>query len=149
MKEKPHCLECGLVKSASPHATDHDFVAPPRPGFGEKKRQPLNPRSAARQTYYREQYVPAVKEAVGKPCEIKSPVCTGVAESIHESATRGRFGGLPNAVASGPTFRACLPCNSYCSTHPIWARERGFLLSNTVDGTKSPPRIPPRRNPTS
>lgn len=150
VKPKVSCTDCGMVKNAGIHggtAWEHDFNPPHTPGFGSQ-RKPLNPRSEKRETFYRETYIPAVIEAVGdgkRPCPVKAEGCTGYVQALHERASRGRFGGLPAAVEAGGTVGMCNPCNGYISAHPIWARENGWLLSNTVDGTRQPPRMPPRR----
>lgn len=143
MRDKPRCLSCGLLKQADPHVgygpEKHDFMEPERARFGDNRRA-LNPRSEKTADYYRETRVPEVKEAVGDGravCEIKSPVCTKTATTLHEPATRGRFGGLKAAVEAGGTMKACTPCNGYVGEHPLWARERGFLVSNTISGRRS------------
>lgn len=133
MKQSKNCIRCGLVKSAGVHVTGHEYEAPPKEGgFGSKGAR-LNPRSAKTETYYREERIPEVAEAVGdgrRPCQIKAPGCTGYVEGIHESATRGRFGGLKAGLESGPKFPSCHHCNRYVGEHPAWATEKGFLLSN-------------------
>jgi hypothetical protein len=61
-------------------------------------------------------------------CQIQAPGCTRVAEHIHESATRGKSGGLDAAIRKGTLlFDACDSCNSYCSENQVWAMERGFI----------------------
>lgn len=159
MKVRAGCLYrdssgvCDQVSHGRRHEgqdADHEYEGPAKAGFGQKPRPALAPRSEKRQTFYRETYVPAVREAVGdgkRPCPVKAEGCTGFVEALHERASRGRFGGLPAAVEAGGTVGMCSSCNGYISTHPIWARENGWLLSNTVDGTRAAPRMPPRRQP--
>lgn len=151
MKPKVSCTECGMVKNAGIHggtAWEHDFNPPPTPGFGQRPRQPLNPRSDRMRAYYADVRVPAIVEAVGdgkRPCTMRTPDCTGWVETLHEPATRGRFGGLQSAVEAGGEMPCCNPCNFWVKKFPIRAREMGLLRSNTVDGTRAAPRMPPRR----
>jgi hypothetical protein len=87
--------------------------------------------SATRQEIGYEDELAAAK---GTPCQIVSPVCTGVSEHLHEPMPRGRAGGLEAAVRMGGTIPACDACNGYVSANPVWAKERGFLFSNTLEG---------------
>ena len=93
--------------------------------------------------YYRDVRVPAVAAAVGKPCEVRSPKCTGTAQTLHEPATRARSGGLVSAVAAGGEVPSCDACNLWVSQTPegiAWATANGMLLP-------APPsaKIAPRR----
>lgn len=141
---------CGQIRSGARHGLDgdHEFEAPPRAGFGSQ-RKPIRARSEKQEDYYREERRPAVEKAVGdgrRPCQMRiEGVCTRYVQGIHESATRGRFGGLRAGFESGPTFDACHACNDWCSTHPVEARERGFLLSNRGETARNtqPPRPEP------
>lgn len=163
MKVKDPCAECGMVKTASIHTGTgegvHEHVSTvSRPRFGQQ-RQPLNPRSETNGSmtgmgtaeYYRKVRVPAVEKAVGngrQPCQIRiEGVCTGYVEGIHETASRGRSGGLQRAVESGPTVPACHACNRYVSEHPVEAQERGLMRSNTLTGKRHTPRGPVPRRP--
>lgn len=151
MKTRPVCQyvdesgnTCGLRKTASVHVGyddgTHEYVEERRGGFGQQ-RKPINPRSEKRERYMREVRRPAVRQAVGdgrQPCEVRiEGVCTGYVESIHETAPRGRFGGLEAAVAAGETKRTCNACNGWLSEHPREAQERGLLRSNTQDGRRA------------
>ena len=156
-RERPRCQYvdeggrvCGLLKAAAPHVGygegTHDYKPPAREGFGAHPR-PLRARSAKTEDYYREERRPAVAAAVGKPCEVKSPVCTGKAQGLHEPATRGRFGGLRAAVEEGGTVPACHSCNNWLSQTvegQRWGRERGLLKSNRGETARrsQPPRRP-------
>lgn len=63
------------------------------------------------------------------PCQIQSPVCTGVAQHLHEDKTRGKSGGLDAAIRKGTQLiPACDACNGYVSENQVWARERGFIV---------------------
>ena len=129
------------------HDADHPYEAPAREGFGSQ-RKPLNPRSERMTRYYADVRIPAIIEAIGdgrRPCTMRTPDCTGWVETLHEPATRGRFGGLQSAVEAGGEMPCCNPCNFWVKKFPIRAREMGLLRSNTVDGSKQPPRMPPRR----
>lgn len=140
MKKGNRCQQCGLLKSHRDHVFEHEFVPEERPGFGSQ-RQPIRARSEQMETYYRDTRRPAVRKAVGngrRLCQIESPVCTGYVEGIHESAPRGRFGGLRAAVEAGPTFDSCNACNGYCSENPVWAAENGFLRSNKGEHRREP-----------
>ena len=148
VKTRVRCLDCGMIRSASVHLDGHEWNPPPKPGFNQKPRTPIRPRSEERQRYYTDVRIPAVIEAVGdgyRPCEMRTPVCTGRAQTLHEPATRGRFGGLPAAVEAGGEIPSCDACNEWVGRFPIRAREMGLLRSNTVDGTRAPHRMPPRR----
>ena len=142
MKEKVRCLDCDGIKSAPAHLHGHRFNPPPKVGGFGQQRQSLPKRSERMERYYEEVRRPAVAEAVGdgrKPCQIMSPVCTGLVESIHEIVPRGRAGGLIPAMAAGPTVDGCNPCNGYCSQNPLWAAERG-LLRHAPPSAKIVPR---------
>lgn len=134
--------DCGQSKNSSRHFgadADHEYQPEARAGFGSQ-RQPINLRSAKRERYMETERRPAVRKAVGngrKPCPVKSPHCTGYVEGIHETAPRGRFGGLEAAVDAAPTVGCCHACNSWLSEHPREAQERGLLRSNTLTGEKS------------
>lgn len=143
---------CGQSQHGRAHEgfeADHEYSPTAPPKFGQKPRQALPPRSEARQRYYTDVRIPAVRAAVGngkKPCPVKAPGCTGVGTDLHERASRGRFGGLPAAVEADAPILVCRSCNGYISQHSIWARENGWLMSNTQDGTRAAPRMPPRRS---
>lgn len=95
-----------------------------------KRRRGINPRSKKMQVYYRDVRIPAVKAAVGdgyRPCQIRSEVCTGYVQSLHEVVPRGRAGGLKAAVRLGPTIPSCNPCNGWASENPTEAHELGLL----------------------
>ena len=114
---------CGERQHHSVHSpgADHDYV--------DAKQAGLQPMSAGMRRYREESgYNEAVQEVRGWPCEIKSPVCSGAAEHIHEVLPRGRAGGLRAAVESGAGLLAtCDNCNQYVSEHPLWSEMRGFL----------------------
>lgn len=148
MKQHVRCQDCDRIRSAPIHLDGHEWNPPPKAGFGSQ-RKPLNPRSERMTRYYADVRVPAVLEAIGdgrRPCTMRTPDCTGWVETLHEPATRGRFGGLQAAVAAGGEMPCCHPCNFWVKKHPIRAREMGLLKSNTQDGTRAAPRMPPRRS---
>jgi hypothetical protein len=148
------CAECGLNKNAGKHWGSgegvHDHVSTvDRRTFGQVKKA-IPARSKKTADYYREERVPAVREAVGdgkNPCQIQIPdVCTGFVEGIHETHSRGRFGGLKSALAAGAVLPSCHACNGWCSEHPKEAQEMGFMASNTLDGKRHTPRGPVPRS---
>ena len=92
----------------------------------------IAPRSKRMAKYYRDVRIPAVKAAVGdggNPCQARTSVCTGYVETLHEPASRGRFGGLIPAVAAGGELPTCHRCNSWISEHPREAKAAGLLRS--------------------
>lgn len=137
-KPKRLCGECGLVQHASVHAGSgwtHDFVDT----RSSKRRKPVNPRSDRLADFYREVYVPMVREAVGdgrRPCPVKSPDCSGFVEGLHEVVSRGRAGGLQAAVTeitlraaidAGEVVPCCNRCNGWASEHPLEAHDLDLL----------------------
>ena len=61
------------------------------------------------------------------PCQIQSPVCTGIAQGQDEALPRGRAGGLAASLRDGPSPTVCChACNSYVAENLTWAAEHGF-----------------------
>ncbi len=59
----------------------------------------------------------------GKPCQIRSPVCTKHAEGFNHAAgkeTKEKLLDIANGQAS------CNACNGYCEKHHDWAVRNGF-----------------------
>ena len=100
------------------------------------KRSRLNPRSKKMAKFYKEVRVPAVIAVIGdmkRPCPVKSQVCTHYIQSIHEILSRGRAGGIIVAHKPGNIIGTCHACNSYISSHPQWAKDNGWLVSNSEE----------------
>lgn len=98
------------------------------------KRSRLNPRSKKMAKFYKEVRVPAVIAVIGdmkRPCPVKSQVCTHYVQGIHEILPRGRAGGIIVAHKPGNIIGTCHACNSYISSHPLWAKDNGWLKSNS------------------
>lgn len=126
MKEKLRCGQCDGVKNHPDHTYDHDFVDPRPVGMNPigKRAQRFQASDAGKQ------YEQAKRETKGEPCQIVSPVCTGYVEHLHEPLSRGRAGGIAAALRDGPPpIPCCDACNGYVSEHPVWAREKGLLIS--------------------
>lgn len=130
------CAVCGAKRNHSSHlravagAAYHAYQDASAPG--------LQPMSEGMRNFRRESgYDAAAKEAKGQPCQVLSPVCTGRAEHLHEPLSRGRAGGLKAALRDGPQpIPCCDACNDYIAGNPVWATERGFLLSRKGGVTK-------------
>lgn len=62
----------------------------------------------------------------GKPCEIRSPECTGMAECINH-----KKGKITMELLMNPNFwqPACFKCNNYIEQHHKWAVENGHKVS--------------------
>lgn len=100
------------------------------------KRSRLNPRSKKMAKFYKEVRVPAVIAVIGdmkRPCPVKSQVCTHYIQGIHEILSRGRAGGIIVAHKPGNIIGTCHACNSYISSHPQWAKDNGWLVSNSEE----------------
>lgn len=127
MKPKKECAQCGRIKNNSIHITDHDFIDPRPAGISPVGQRMTRFNSSEAGKEYR-----AHVRELGKGetvCQIQSPVCTGIAQHIHEDKTRGKSGGLDAAIRKGTRlFDACDACNSYVSEHQVWSRERGFIV---------------------
>lgn len=59
-----------------------------------------------------------------KMCEIKSPVCTKIAQGLHHMKKRGIH--LFNKEF---LKRSCNACNSFIEANVDWGMEHGFILS--------------------
>ena len=127
MKPKKACAQCGMIKNHSIHLTDHDFVDPRPAGISPVGQRMTRFNESEDGKKYRAH---ARELAKGETvCQIQSPVCTGIAQHIHEDKTRGKSGGLDAAIRKGTRlWDACDPCNSYVSENQVWARERGFIV---------------------
>ena len=122
------CAVCGARKQASIHL---GRINPGWHAFQDARRPGMKPMSDGMQAFREASgYAAAVEAAKGTPCQIVSPVCTGTSEHLHEPLSRGRAGGLRAALRDGPQpIPCCDACNGYIMEHPVWAMERGFLLS--------------------
>ena len=92
----------------------------------------LNSVSPRRRAYLLEsKYSERSREAQGKPCSVKSPVCTGTAQGLHHILARGAAGGLAAAERLGPKpVPACSACNSYVEEKGrAWAVKNGFRMT--------------------
>ncbi len=142
-RSKDPCA-CGRRKHHSAHNVnsdqyEHDYSST-APRFGDKPRDPLNPRSEALAVFYADVYQPAVAEAIGngrKYCEMKAPGCTGFVEGLHEIETRARAGGVRQAYRSDNVIPACHWCNRWASEHPIEATKRGWLAHASPVGSEA------------
>jgi hypothetical protein len=126
VKPKKVCAQCGMIKNHSVHLTDHDFVDPRPAGIS-----PVGQRMTRfNQSDAGKEYRAQAKATRGQPCQIVSPVCTGFSEHLHEPLSRGRAGGIEAALRDGPEpIPCCDACNGWVSEHPVWAREKGLLVS--------------------
>ena len=122
------CAVCGAKRAASVHLSR---INPGWHAYQNSKRPGLQPMSEGMQAFRDASgYNAAAAAAKGTPCQVISPVCTGRAEHLHEPLSRGRAGGLKAALRDGPApIPACDACNTYISDNPVWARERGLLVS--------------------
>ena len=119
---------CGKPLSAPVHsrhyreADGHEFADPRRPG--------LQPMSEGMKVFRKVSgYDAAVRAAKGKPCAIASPICSGIAEHLHEPLPRGVAGGLAASLRDGPKpVESCDRCNGYVAEHREWAESHGFLV---------------------
>lgn len=88
------------------------------------KQKPINKKSE-KQVALDKAYSLLRKEYLGKHpiCEMQLPgVCTNVATDIHHTEYRG----IQTLVTA--TWKACCRgCHDFCHSHPIEARELGFL----------------------
>ena len=130
------CLRCGMKRTTGVHTLkhpdyDHPYVLDGR-GYGK-----LGANEGVKNWRKESGYDAKVKTAQGLPCAVVSPVCTGMAEHLHEPLSRGRAGGLRKAVELGGTVDCCDPCNGYIAENPVWAKERGWSFSNTIEGREA------------
>jgi hypothetical protein len=135
---------CGGSKNAGIHSRFHAQYHP----YLSDKQVGLQPMSAGMREYRKASGYDAEKAAArGTPCQIVSPVCTGIAADLHEPLPRGRAGGLEAAYEIGGGVPACRACNSYCSNEgQVWAAERGLLFRNTVEGRAAAAEAKEARN---
>jgi hypothetical protein len=92
----------------------------------EKKRYKIAQYSKKRQaanSEYAEKSRPFWKDL---PCQIKSPVCTGMAQGVHHRKGKATIKLL---LDKRYWMRACNQCNSYVESHHEWAARLGFKLS--------------------
>lgn len=118
---------CGAHKAHAVHSRFH----PQFHEYLDARTAGLQPMSAGMRAFRKNSgYDAAVEEAKGKPCQIMSPVCTGLAEHKHEVLPRGRAGGLKASLALAPAVDACDACNGYVTGEGLtWGREHGFVVS--------------------
>lgn len=139
MKDKVRCVrivdgqECGQIKNHGSHGGSgytHDYLKPEV----RKERAPMSSIGAATKRFYAsdagKEYAETRETTRGGPCPVRTPVCTGFVEHLHEIYSSGRAGGKAAAVRDGPPpVPCCDRCNDYVSLHPRWARDNGWLLS--------------------
>src|SRR5262245_27635753 len=123
------CAICEMKKNHRVHV--RAVAGPQYHAYQDASKPGLKPMSEGMRNFRRESgYDAAAKSAKGQPCQSLSRVDTGRADHLHEPLSRGRAGGLEAALRDGPApFSACDACNSYVSEHPVWAREKGLLVS--------------------
>jgi len=96
------------------------------------------------QKFYKEIRVPYVKKIVGdgtNPCPVKSPVCTGYVQGVHEKWTRARAGGIVIAHNSKDNLLGCCHfCNTFIGENKDWSEARGLLLKG--DSNEGEPNTP-------
>ena len=63
-------------------------------------------------------------------CKIKSPVCTGKAESLNHTQKRSP----KNLIELGNLKGCCISCNGYLESHDDWARQNGHTISRFKKG---------------
>ena len=105
---------------------------PMRRGKARSWNSTLNSVSPKRRAYLLEsKYSERSREAQGKPCAVKSPVCTGTAQGLHHILSRGAAGGLAAAERLGPKpVPACNACNGYVEGKGrAWARKYGLRMT--------------------
>jgi hypothetical protein len=56
-------------------------------------------------------------------CQVKKSCCTHASTDVHHMARRGRF-----YLVVSTWKAACRPCHDWIETHPMEAREEGFLM---------------------
>lgn len=118
---KPVCNIKGCVNNGKTFCRLH--------GVGltiKKQPKPIQPRSKKLSEVMRKEYVPEVKEMVGKntPCKVNSPVCTKKAQGFHHLA--GRLGKLLTDKKKVP---CCNACNQFIEKNDAWARANGWKTS--------------------
>ena len=66
-------------------------------------------------------------------CQIKSPACTGIADSLNHTQKRS-----PNNLTVLTNLKACccISCNGYIETHDAWARHNGHTISRFAKSVK-------------
>jgi hypothetical protein len=116
---------CGQPRNDSIHSRHtagwHPYKSTRRPG--------IKPVSDQRRLLLKESgYAREALAAQQLECVIKSPVCRGRAQHLHEILPRGRGGGLKRALRSAPKVPACDPCNDWVSEHPREAHKLGWLI---------------------
>lgn len=60
----------------------------------------------------------------GCACQIRSEVCTGLANGLHHLKKKSQGG----EDTHENTILACNPCNTYIEDHPAWALAHGFTI---------------------
>lgn len=107
---------------------------PIKPGKARSYNSTLRARSPKREEYLeKSRYRERSQAAIGKPCKVGSPWCTGIAEGLHHLLPRGAAGGLEAAEEYGPEpVPCCNSCNESVqqkSAGREWAKANGWLLS--------------------
>lgn len=91
-----------------------------------KEKKPIAKKSAKRKIDDKE-YKKIVDEMLkaDNRCELKTPVCTKVAQGLHHRQKRSRF----NLTNKSNLLRACNACNGYVETHPIESLKNNLSTS--------------------
>ncbi len=150
MKPKTYCLVCHLVKTAPPHATDHDFVAPPKEGGFGQKRKPLAPRSEAPNRVQRyeesqrgmQEHREAVRHCEGPAYGLETPCGVGADATLEQSHTIGR--GMGGGKDYGVLATLCRKHHREVDTDRDKAREVGLSVRPPVPENVVP-RFPRRQ----
>jgi len=85
--------------------------------------KPVSAKRAAINREYAKESRPFWK---GKPCQIRSPVCTGQAQGIHHRKGKATKEDL---MDKRYWMAACNCCNAYVETNDAWARKMGYKVS--------------------
>jgi hypothetical protein len=99
-----------------------------------KKQVPIKPYSNKRQKANKEYSREAKPKWVGKPCAIKSPVCTNHAEGFNHANGKETIEKLLDLANGQP---ACNACNEYCESHHQWAVENGFRVKRNTESKRN------------
>lgn len=97
----------------------------------KRGKKPIAPRSDKMKKVY-EDRTKLVKSRVGLPCQMKTPVCTGRTETLHERWTRGRSGNTAHAIlCPANVVDSCLRCNAWVEENMGLAEEMGLIVKGS------------------
>lgn len=104
---------------------------PIKRGDSQLKRTRIAPRSRKMKAIYTERQQ-LVRSRVGRPCQMKTPVCTGRTETLHERWTRGRSGNTAHAIlCPANVVDSCLRCNAWVEENMGLAEEMGLIVKGS------------------